>query len=276
MLDIILDAVLDSIKLLPFLFITFLLLELIEHKISYKTKDKLIKTKKVGPLFGGLIGLLPQCGFSSMAAEFYIARIISLGTLISIFLSTSDEMLPLFISYNVGIKLIAKTLFIKFLIGIILGFIIDFVYRKTYNEKIKDICEHDKCKCEKSIVKSSLKHTFQVFIFILIINSLLSFALDKFYEKLSLVFLKDTVFQIFITSLIGLIPNCSSSILLTELYLKDIINYGSLISGLLINSGIGILILFKYNKNIKENLNIVLLLYIISVIAGLFINILGV
>lgn len=276
MLDIILDAVLDSIKLLPFLFITFLLLELIEHKISNKTKDKLIKTKKVGPLFGGVIGLLPQCGFSSMAAEFYIARIISLGTLISIFLSTSDEMLPLFISYNVGFKLITKTLFIKFLIGIIFGFIIDFVYRKTYKENIKDICKHDKCKCEKSVIKSSLKHTLQVFIFILIINLLLSFALDKFYEKLSLVFLKDTVFQVFITSLIGLIPNCSSSILLTELYLKDIINYGSLISGLLINSGIGILILFKYNKNIKENLNIVLLLYIISVIAGLFINLLGI
>ena len=155
MLDILFDAVIDTLKLLPFLFFTFLILELLEHKINERTKEKLINSNKFGPVIGSILGVIPQCGFSSMAAEFYIARIISLGTLISIFLSTSDEMLPLFISYNVGIKLIIKTLFIKFLIGIILGFIIDFVYRKTYNEKIKDICEHDKCKCEKCIVKSS-------------------------------------------------------------------------------------------------------------------------
>ena len=277
MLDILFDAVIDSLKLLPFLFFTFLILELLEHKINERTKEKLINSNKFGPVIGSILGVIPQCGFSSMAAEFYMTRVISLGTLFAVFLSTSDEMLPLFISYNVSLNLIIRTLLLKFLIGLIVGIIIDLVYNKKGAYHIKDLCEIEKCDCEKGIIHSSLIHTLHVFIFVLIINLILNFVLEnygiKFLEKL---LLKGNFFSVFLTSLIGLIPNCSASILLTELYLKDIITYGSLISGLLVNSGIGILILFKYNKNIKENLNITFLLYIIGIIFGIIIDVIGV
>lgn len=277
MIDIIFDAVIDSLKLLPFLFFTFLILELLEHKISEKTKEKLINSNKFGPVVGSILGVIPQCGFSSMAAEFYMTRVISLGTLFAVFLSTSDEMLPLFISYNVSLNLIIRTLLLKFLIGLIVGIIIDLIYNKKGAYHIKDLCDDENCECEKGIIHSSLIHTIHVFIFVFIINFILNFVLENYGIKfLERMLLKGNFFSVFLTSLIGLIPNCSASILLTELYLKNIITYGSLISGLLVNSGIGILILFKYNKNIKENLNITFLLYIIGIIFGILIDIIGV
>ena len=168
---------LDTLKLVPFLFLTYLLMEFIEHKTSSKVKDAIHKSGKAGPLIGGLLGAVPQCGFSASAAGLYAGRVISLGTLIAIFLSTSDEMLPILISEKADVKLILQILGIKVAIGMVAGFIIDFVmkFRKKQAEeewKIHDMCEHGHCNCEKSIWKSALKHTLQIVFFIHIVKEL--------------------------------------------------------------------------------------------------------
>jgi hypothetical protein len=274
MVDVLLDTLIDLLKLLPFLFVAFLLLEFIEHKLSKKNKDKIAKAGKLGPLVGSLLGAFPQCGFGSMATNLYAARVISLGTLISIYLSASDEMLPIMLSENVELPFILKILGIKILIGMICGFVIDLVYRKKEKEHIVDMCESEHCDCEHGIIKSSLKHTFNIIIFIAIISLIINIIMYYFGEEaLGKLFMKDSIFGPFISSLVGLIPNCGASVALTELYLNEAINLGSLIGGLLTGAGVGLLILFKTNKNIKENINIVLTLYVIGVIFGTLINI---
>ena len=170
MWDVILDTLIDTVKLIPFLLITYIIMEFIEHKTSKKTKDFIKKTGRSGPLWGGLLGIVPQCGFSAAASSLYSARIITLGTLISVYLATSDEMLPILITEKVPIGTILTILAIKLVIGIIAGFAIDFVIRKfkkeEQEEKIEELCEHDHCHCENgSILKSALKHTINIFIF---------------------------------------------------------------------------------------------------------------
>lgn len=278
MKDIIIDTLLDAIKLLPFLLITFIIIEYIEQKFSKSNEEKLIKVKKFGPFLGGLLGAIPQCGFSSMASSLYSTRVISLGTLISIYLSTSDEMLPLMISYHFNIKKILLILIIKIIIGMTFGILIDLILRKKEKEHIKDFCKENNCDCEnEGIILPAVKHTTSVLIYILIISFILNIILENYgVEILKKILMHGSNFQVLLSSLIGLIPNCSSSIVLTELYLKDIVNIGSLIGGLLVNSGVGLLILFRYNKNIKENILIVLILYMIGIISGIIINLIGV
>ena len=179
MLDVLMDTLIDSIKILPFLFLTYLIMEYIEHKTSEKSKKLIKKSGKFGPFIGGILGVFPQCGFSAAASNLYAGRIITLGTLIAIFLSTSDEMLPILISESADISIILKILAIKLIIGIISGFVIDFFLRrkmKTENidKKIEDICEHEHCHCDHGIIKSSLKHTFSIFIYIILISLILN------------------------------------------------------------------------------------------------------
>ena len=275
MKDIILDTLLDGVKLLPFLFITFLIMELIEHKFGDKLNKKLTKVNKVGPLLGSLLGIIPQCGISASASNFYITRVISLGTLISVYLSTSDEMLPILIGHNVSIILIVKILLVKFITGLIFGFIIDLIFRKKETEDIKDFCELEDCDCNHGVLKSSIIHTLKTFLYILIISFLLNLAMFYFGEDLlSKLLMKNNPFGVIITSLIGLIPNCSSSVLLTELYLNDIISIGKLLSGVLVNAGVGLLILFRFNKNKKENFKIIGILLAIGVLVGFIFDIL--
>ena len=250
MKDIILDTLIDGVKLLPFLFITFLLMELIEHKFGDKLNKKLAKVNKVGPLFGSLLGIIPQCGISASASNFFITRVISLGTLVSVYLATSDEMLPILISENAPISMIVKLLAVKFACGVFFGFIIDFLTRKKSKEDIKDFCELEDCDCDHGVIKSSIIHTLKTFLYILIISFILNIVFEYFgSEFLEKILMKNNPFGVIITSLIGLIPNCSTSILLTELYLKNIISVGKLLSGLLVNAGVGLLILIRYNKN---------------------------
>lgn len=279
MKELILDAVIDSLKLIPFLFIAFLLIEYIEHKLSNKNKKIISKTKKLGPIIGSLLGAFPQCGFSVMATNLYTTRIITLGTLISIYLSTSDEMLPILISHNANISAILKILSIKIILGIIYGIIIDYILRKKKNNNKENynICDEEHCHCEESIIKSTIKHTLNIILFVfitsLIINIIFNFLGETYLSKL---FLKNTIFGPLITSLIGLIPNCGASIILTELYLNNAISFASLIAGLLTGSGTAILVLFKSNKNIKENIKIVLLLYMIGTFSGIIIELINI
>lgn len=274
MKEIIIETLIDSIKLIPFLFVAFLIIELIEHKFSKKQIKLVEKSGKYGPVLGSVLGIFPQCGFSVLATNLYVTRIISLGTLIAIYLSTSDEMLPILLSKNVEFDLILKILSIKLLIGIFWGFLIDLIYKKRKKEK-QDyrICEEEHCHCEENIFTSSLKHTISIFSFILIVNLVLHIGIEYLgKDYLTKLFLKNSIFGSFITSLIGLIPNCASSVIITELYLNDAITFGSMLSGLLTGSGVALLLLFKSNKNSKENLKILIILYLIGVLSGTIID----
>ena len=275
MQDIIIDALLDTLKLIPYLLVTFLILEFLEHKLNKKTEKILTKSKKYGPVLGGVLGGLPQCGFSAMASKFFSGHVITLGTVVAIFLSTSDEMLPIMLSEQVDIMLVLKIIGFKVLVGIIVGLIIDLFYKRKENENnISDLCEHDHCHCEKEgILKSSIMHTLKTVIFILIANLLIGFIIYFIGEdSIKEVLLNKSLLTYFISSLIGLIPNCAPSVILTELYLSHLITIGTLLSGLLTGSGLGILLLFKSNKNLKENLTILSIIYVVGVIIGIIID----
>ena len=277
MLDVIKDSLLDVLKLIPFLFVAFLLLEYIEHKINKKNEKILVNNKKLGPVVGGVLGAFPQCGFSAMATKLFSSRVITLGTLIAVYLSTSDEMLPILISNGAKIEVILKIIGIKVLIGIVIGFIIDLVYRKKEEKHhIHEECVHDHCHCEKGIFKSSLHHTISIIVYLLITILLLNTVIYYVGEDNIKNFLLNNKGTYFFSSLIGLIPNCASSVIMTEIYSSNLISFGSLISGLLTGAGVGLLLLFKTNKNLKENILIVCLLYSIGVIVGYLIDLIGV
>ena len=276
MLEVIEETLLDSIKLIPFLFIAYLIMEYIEHKTSQKSRETIKKSGKFGPLIGSFLGIFPQCGFSVVATNFYAGRVITLGTLISVYLTTSDEMIPIMISEAVPLWTILKILFVKLVIGIVAGFVIDFVLRlinknkKIEEENIVDLCEHDHCHCEKGILKSSIHHTLSIFVFILIVTFIINTAIYFIGEEnISDILLNKPIFGPIVSSLIGLIPNCASSVIITNMYLKNVINVGTMIAGLLVNAGVGLVVLFKTNKKIKENIAIICLLYIVGVISGI-------
>ena len=276
MFDIIIETILDSLKILPFLFIAFLIIELIEHRFSKKTLKLIEKSGKLGPLLGGILGCFPQCGFSVLATNLYITRIISLGTLISVYLSTSDEMIPILMSKGTNINTILSIITIKLLIGIISGFIIDLLLRKKEKIKLHELCEEEHCHCEKGLIKSSIIHTIKTISFIVIIsfilNTIMYFGGEELLRNL---FNKNNLFTPFISSFIGLIPNCAASVVITELYLNNILTYSSAISGLLTGSGVAIIILFKSNKNLKENIKILLLVYFIGAISGVILELIN-
>ena len=275
MKEVILETVIDCLKLLPFLFVTFIIIEIIEHKLN--NKKIITNAGKCGPIIGSLLGAVPQCGFSVSATNLYATRIISLGTLIAIYLSTSDEMLPILISEGADTSLIFKILGLKVAIGMLSGFIIDLIFRKK-NEKleIKDLCEKEHCHCEHGILKSSVKHTLNIFLFIFLISLVIHISFHYLgHDILSKILMKDSFLSPFICSLIGLIPNCASSVALTEFYLNNTLTFGSAMAGLLTGSGVALMVLFKSNKNFKENLKIISLVYFIGSISGVIINIIG-
>lgn len=271
--NVLLDTILDCVKLLPFLYITYLIMEYIEHKTSEKTKTVIKRSGKFGPIIGGIVGVTPQCGFSAAAASLYAGRIITMGTLIAIFLSTSDEMLPILISQKVDIIIIIKILGIKMMIGMLAGLLIDHIYsnsgKKEESLTIHEICEHDHCNCENGIFRSSFKHTLQIIIYIFLITFILnSFIFYIGEENVANIILNKPFAGSIISGIVGLIPNCAASVIITQLYLDGIMSTGAMLSGLLVGAGVGILILFKVNKHRKENIKIVLLLYAIGVMAG--------
>lgn len=276
MLEVIKDTLLDTVKLLPFLFVAFLIIEFIEHKLSNKQENIISKSGKLGPIIGSLLGAVPQCGFSVLATNLYVTRIISLGSLISIYLSTSDELIPLMISHNAPITKILSIVSIKVVIGIISGFLIDLFIRKTTKSDFV-LCEDEDCDCDHSIIKSSLIHTLKISFFILIIT----FLINVLFHYADLSFLESAlknnkIITPFIASLIGLIPNCASSVMISELYLNNLISLGTTLSGLLTGSGVAIMVLIRKNKNISENIFIIGLIYVIGVIWGLLFNFIGV
>ncbi|MBR6504245.1 MAG: arsenic efflux protein [Clostridia bacterium] len=276
MLEVLQETIVDGLKLIPFLFIAYLIMEFIEHKTSNKSKEFIKKSGKLGPVIGGVLGIFPQCGFSAIAANLYAGRIITIGTLIAVFLSTSDEMLPIMISEAVPVGTILRILGIKLAIGIIMGFVIDLIFRKKEEQTIEHLCELEHCHCEEGILKSALIHTVKIFGFIFVISFLLNTIIHYVgRDTISNLILNKPILGPIISALVGIIPNCAASVILTELYLSNVISLGSMIAGLLIGAGVGILVLFKVNSNLKENLKILSILYIISVASGILIEIIS-
>ena len=276
MIDCLLDGLLDTLKILPYLIITFIILEYLEHKLDKKNEKVLEKDKRFGPLLGGLLGGLPQCGFSTMAANLFSNKVITMGTVIAIFLSTSDEMLAIMISEQVSVWLILKIIIFKVIVGIIIGFIVDLVYKNNKNsiKEIKHMCDDEHCHCDHDgIFISGIKHALKIGLFILIANIIINIIIFEVGENnISSLLTHNNIFTYFGASLIGLIPNCASSVIMTKLYLSDIISIGNLMSGLLTGSGLGILLLFKSNKNMKENISILSIIYIVGVLVGLIVD----
>lgn len=277
------EALLDGAKLLPFLFITYLVMEYMEHKTSRKTGLILQKSGQWGFALGGVFGVVPQCGFSAAASNLYAGRVITLGTLLAVFLSTSDEMLPILISEQAPLPAIVKILILKAAIGIIAGALTDLWIRRRKGDqkeelRIEQICDHQHCHCgEGNILKSALHHTIQIFLFILLVSFLLNLLIEWVGETVLASFLSSKpVLGPVLAGAVGLIPNCASSVVLTQLYLEGVLGAGSLIAGLLSGTGVGLLVLFKVNENLKENVKITVLLYVIGVFAGIILEWLGI
>lgn len=327
MWDVILDTLLDTVKLIPFLYITYLLMEYLEHHAGEKTTKLVEGAGHFGPVIGAGLGVLPQCGFSAAASGLYAGRIITLGTLIAIYLSTSDEMLPILISERVEIGTVVGILACKAVIGAVAGFMIDLLWRRgrisgahselgkheisrmSASEREDVVCE-DACRnpsafdgagknqcdcntedahatrdahghcgeghthgshnhCGESLFVAALHHTLEVTLFILIISFVLNTLLYLVGEEsLQSLLQSGPILGPVIAGLVGLIPNCAASVTITQLFLKDVIDFGTMMAGLLVGAGTGVLVLFRENPNKRENLQIVTLLYLVGVGVG--------
>ncbi|MBO5487544.1 MAG: arsenic efflux protein [Eubacterium sp.] len=282
-IDIFVDAVFDTIKLIPFLFLTYLVMEWLEHKTGSRTQATIRKAGKAGPLFGGIIGVFPQCGFSAAAANLFAGGLITAGTLAAVFLSTSDEMLPIFISEAVSPATIVKVLVTKMVLAIISGFVLDFLYHKLIRKEIRyknihTMCESEHCKCEEGILVSTIRHTLHITLFIFLITLALNLIIEGVgEEQLASLVQNVPVVGELVAGLVGLIPNCAASVVITELYVQGVIGSGPMMAGLLSSAGVGLLILFRINKkHPKQNLGILAYVYVVAVAWGILIDLLGI
>lgn len=283
------DAILDSFHILPLLFIVFFIIELIEFFYSEKINSFMKKSEKSAPLIGSLAAIIPQCGFSVIASTLYIRRFITKGTLIGIYLATSDEAIPILLANPTHTHLVVPVVGLKLFIGILAGYLIDFILKdKKYIPIVEEAdsdddlhadegcCHHSVShRRKRELIYHPLKHTFNIFIFILLITILLNFVLAVYAEHsvLHLLLGKVKILEPIITAFVGLIPNCAVSIALTMLLIKGSISFGAVMSGLLSNAGLGILVLCRHNENYKDTLKIISILLCISIVSGLLIQI---
>ena len=277
-IDAIADSFIDSVKLLPFLFLTYLAMEYLEHKAGQKMQEAIRRAGRGGPVIGSILGAFPQCGFSTVASNLYAGRIITAGTLIAIFLSTSDEMLPIMISENIELTVILEILGVKVAVGILAGFFFDFILRRKKKElQIEHLCEQHHCHCEEGIWKSALHHTLEIFLYIMVISLALNLLLAWIGEDvLADLVLNRPVVGEMAAALVGMIPNCAASVIITQLYLNGVLSAGAMTAGLLSGSGVGLLVLFRVNDDYRENFRILGLLYVTGVLGGMLVNCLGI
>lgn len=274
------ETLIDNIKIFPFLFVTYLFLEYLERKTSDKTTAAIQKATKAGPLAGAVLGVLPQCGFSVVAANLFAARVITIGTLIAIFLSTSDELLPILISYEAPLSLIAAIVGYKAVCGMMFGYLIDFTLQKKHNlpkPDIETLCQNEHCHCEENepLWKPALYHSVRITLFILAVSLILNFFLQFCGNSANLTqILQYPLLGEMFSALIGLIPNCSASVILTQMYILNYIDFSTMMSGSLVSGGVGLLVLFRVNRPLKQNIKIIALLYICGLIGGLCSNLL--
>ncbi len=268
---------LDSLKILPFLFLTYVLMELIEHKAGDRVQTAVKKAGRAGPAIGGVLGLVPQCGFSTMAAGLYAGRVVTPGTLLAVFLATSDEMLPVFIGEGVGPAKILTVLTIKLVLALVVGFSTDLLLHKQIKEThIEELCEEEHCHCEKGVWRSSIHHTLFVFLFIWIINV----ALTALFELVGEEAIASAVGSVpllgsALAALVGLIPNCAVSVAIATLWVNGVISGGAMLAGLLTGAGAGILVLFRTNRHLKENLLLTAALLGCGILFGVLFDLTG-
>lgn len=274
MFDVLLDAILDSLKTLPFLFGAFLLMEAAEKHYGKHMDAILKKSKWGGPLAGSLLGCIPQCGFSVIASNLYAGGLITLGTLLAVYLSTSDEAIILLLADSSRGSDILKLMLTKVIIGILAGYVTDLIFfKQRQGRNMEQICSDCHCEEENGILKPALHHTIHLFSWLLVLTLILNVVMELTgSEQLSAWLLCNTVFQPVLAALIGLIPNCAASVILTQLYLSGAISFASVVAGLCTGAGAGLLVLFKMNKDKRENLKILSLLYVIGVLAGMILE----
>lgn len=275
--DVLSEAAVDCLKILPFLFAVYLFIEYVEHKNSQKFGRALSRMGAFGPAGGAVLGFLPQCGFSVMASNLYAGRLISVGTLMAVYISTSDEAVPMLLAAPEKIGMLWKLLLCKVIIAVVIGMACDlaaklFFSKRAQDKPFEELCSH--CGCEHhSIWVSALRHTASIILFIFIVNILLNGAIELIGEdKIGSVMMTDNFFQPFVAAVIGFIPNCAASVILTQLYIDGVLSFGAVVAGLCTSAGVGLLVLFKTNKHIKENILIVAALYVSAVLSGVIIN----
>ena len=287
MTEVILDSLLDSLKTLPFLFAVYLVIEIIEHRAADKMRSALADSR-LGIISAAALGLFPQCGFSVAAANLYSERLITAGTLIAVFISTSDEAIPIVASNSGSVKWLLPLLGVKFLWAIIAGFAVNGLFKLLKLDHasihinhppvhIHESGEHhhcDECDSDGGIFKNALKRTFSIFVFIIVTSLLLNIVIYFIGEKnLGKILLTNSVVQPFVAALIGLIPNCAASVVLSQLFVSGSLSFGALTAGLSAGAGVGMLVLFRVNRSMKQNFSILGTLYIMSVLIGVILQI---
>ncbi|MBE6555302.1 MAG: hypothetical protein E7663_03580 [Ruminococcaceae bacterium] len=270
-------SLLDSLKLLPFLFLTYLLMELLEHKAGERIERAITRGGRVGPFVGGVLGLLPQCGFSTAAAGLFAGRVVTVGTLLAVFLSTSDEMLAIFIGAAMPARIIFTVLGIKLAVAVLFGFLADLLFAKWGQiGQVSDLCEREGCHCEQGVWRSALRHTVKIFLFVLLVNLLLGAVLELVgAERLAAAMNGVPVLGVAASALVGLIPNCAASVAVASLYTKGLISAGAMLAGLLTGAGAGLLVLFRTNRRLRDNLAFALALFLIGALVGTLIDLTG-
>ena len=299
----------DTLYLIPFLFVTYLAMEWLEHKAGDKAEEAVRRAGAAGPVVGALVGIVPQCGFSAAAATLWAGRVITLGTLFAVFLSTSDEMLPIFLAEQVAPMTILKIMGVKLIIGMVMGFVVDAAIRLARRDReklrIHELCERDHCHCNGdcetceqqpelaydfehdeahehhheggSILRSALKHTVQVTVFIFVITLVLDGALELVGEDALVAFLgSNPVLSVLGSALVGLIPNCAASVVIAQLYVEGALGAGATMAGLLVSAGVGLLVLFRTNRRLRQNLIVLAGLWATGVFWGLIISAFGI
>lgn len=356
LIDILLDAGKDTLSLVPFLLVTYLALETLEHVAGDRVNGAIRRAGAAGPVVGSLLGMVPQCGFPAMAATLYAGRVVTLGTLVAVFLSTSDEMLPLLLAEQVPVQTMAMLLASKALIALVTGFIVDAAIRGLRRnvrahaairrtvlgtaansahvncahddhsdgdiidevaeagvsaDHIHELCERDHCGCDEdedehehhhghdhghadkrehhhdhshshegapvlSIIRSAISHTVQVSVFIFLVTLILVAVLETFGESAIEQFLRgNETLAVLGSALVGLIPNCSASVVITQLYLEGALQLAPMLAGTLISAGVGYLVLFRTNRSARENAVFLVMMYVIGASWGLILSAFG-
>lgn len=273
MLDAVLDALIDTAKLLPILFFTYLLMEYLEHHAGSKLALALNRWQKAGPLLGAGLGLIPQCGFSGAVASLYAGGAVTMGTLLAVFLATSDEMLPILISAQIPASTMALILGVKLAAGCLVGYLVDLLHRNRQTRHIHDLCEAAHCSCEDGILRSALRHTLQIILLILAVNLALNLLFSVLPRETIGAAWRIPVLGELAAGVLGLLPNCAASVMITQFYVQGVMPAGPMLAGLMVNAGVGLLILFRVNQSRKESLKIAGILLSSGVILGLVLGV---
>ena len=286
----------DTLRLVPFLFVTYLAMEALEHASADRVQRVVERSGKAGPVVGALLGAVPQCGFSAMAATLYAGRVVTAGTLVAVILSTSDEMVPVFLAHQEPVGRMLAIMAAKVLVGIVIGFAVDVTLRLLRragdgHAHIHELCERAHCHCDDepeghghdhghgrwAVVRSAAVHTVQVSAWILVITFVFGLAMELVgTESLAAAVANHPVRATFLSALVGLIPNCAASVAITELYLEGALAAGPMLAGLLASGGVGLLVLWRTNVDARQSAVITLFVYGIAVVAGLLAGVLGV